>query len=145
MVLADADRIEQVITNVLSNALRYSPAHKEVRVHVASAPTTVRVSVRDEGPGLAPEDIKRIWNRFYRVKGITSISGAGGGLGLGLHISRGIIERHKGAIGVDSIPGSGSTFWFTLPTLSGEAPDGGLEAPGDDASEPVNTLGGERA
>jgi signal transduction histidine kinase len=71
--------------------------------------------VRDHGPGLPQEEQDLIWERFHRVKGVEVQSGAGVGLGLGLHISRMIVERHHGQVGVDSAPGQGSTFWFTLP------------------------------
>ena len=115
LVLADADRIRQVVSNYLSNALKYSEASKPVQVSVALLDTQVRVSVHDEGPGLTPEQQQRIWERFYRAPGIEVRTGSGVGLGLGLHISRTIIERHDGHFGVHSDPPHGSTFWFTLP------------------------------
>ena len=74
-----------------------------------------RVWVRDQGPGLPPQEQEHIWERFHRAKGGEVQSGAGVGLGLGLYISRIIVERHRGQVGVDSIPGQGATFWFTLP------------------------------
>jgi len=73
------------------------------------------VLVRDEGPGLSEIEQQRIWERFYRAKGIEVQSGTGIGLGLGLHICKTIIEYHQGQVGVQSVPGQGSTFWFTLP------------------------------
>jgi signal transduction histidine kinase len=115
LVLVDADRIRQVISNYLSNALKYSEASKPVQVHVDLLDTQVRVSVQDEGPGLTLEQQQRIWERFYRAPGIEVRTGSGVGLGLGLHISRTIIERHDGHLGVHSNPPHGSTFWFTLP------------------------------
>jgi PAS domain S-box-containing protein len=117
-VLADPGRIEQVVTNYLTNALKYSSAECPVEVGVQIEPQQVRVWVRDEGPGLPPEEQERIWERFYRVKGIELQSGTGVGLGLGLHICRTIVERHQGQVGVESTPGEGSTFWFTLPLTS---------------------------
>jgi signal transduction histidine kinase/PAS domain-containing protein len=114
-VYADADRVGQVVTNYLTNALKYSPAEKPVVVGLDVAGHEVRVWVHDQGPGLPPEEQARIWERFHRVKGIKVQSGSGVGLGLGLYISRTIIERHQGRVGVESSPGQGSTFWFTLP------------------------------
>jgi hypothetical protein len=117
-VLADPGRIEQVITNYLTNALKYSSAESPVAVGVQVAEQQAKVWVRDAGPGLPSEEQERIWERFHRVKGIEVQSGTGVGLGLGLHICRTIVERHQGQVGVESLPGQGSTFWFTLPVSS---------------------------
>ena len=114
-VYADAGRLGQVVTNYLTNALKYSPAEQPVVVGLDVVSNEARVWVRDQGPGLPPEEQVRIWERFHRVKGIEVQSGTGVGLGLGLHICRIIIERHQGQVGVESTPGQGSTFWFTLP------------------------------
>ncbi len=114
-VVADADRIGQVVTNYLTNALKYSPADCPVAAGLDVEDRQARVWVRDEGPGLPPEEQERIWERFHRARGIEVQSGTGVGLGLGLHICRTIIERHDGQVGVESAPGQGSTFWFTLP------------------------------
>lgn len=114
-VEVDADRIGQVVTNYLTNALKYSPADRPIEVGLERVDQSVRVWVRDEGPGIPPEEQSRIWERFHRVKGIEVQNGKGGGLGLGLHICRAIIEQHQGQVGVESTPGQGSTFWFTLP------------------------------
>ena len=119
-VMADPDRLRQVVSNYLSNALKYSEADKEVLVSVEQINTQVRVSVRDEGPGLTPAQQQRIWERFYRSPGIEVKSGSGVGLGLGLHISQMIIERLGGQVGIQSEPGKGSTFWFTLPIAEQE-------------------------
>lgn len=114
-VSADAHRIGQVITNYLTNALKYSPADTPVDVALVVNGAMARVSVRDHGPGLTPEQRAHIWDRFHRVPGIKQQSGTGAGLGLGLHIARTIIEYHGGEVGIDSAPGAGSTFWFALP------------------------------
>lgn len=115
LVRADADRVGQVITNFLTNALKYSASDTPVSVSLALQGDRARVSVLDRGPGLSPETHGQIWDRFYRAPGIEVRSGSGVGLGLGLYISKTIVERLGGAIGVESAPGQGSTFWFTLP------------------------------
>ena len=122
IVEADADRIGQVVTNYLTNALKYSSEHAPVVVRLERDDTegvggVARVEVRDEGPGLPLEQRARVWERFHRAPGIEAQS-AGVGLGLGLYISKTIVERHGGAVGVESVPGQGSTFWFTLPLAS---------------------------
>jgi signal transduction histidine kinase len=117
-VQADADRIGQVVTNYLTNALKYSAPDRPVEVHLQVEGQIARVTVRDQGPGLAPTEQEHIWERFYRVLSIEvqSESGASsGGLGIGLYLCRSIIDRHHGQIGVQSSPGKGSNFWFTLP------------------------------
>ncbi|HEU5227668.1 MAG TPA: PAS domain-containing sensor histidine kinase [Ktedonobacteraceae bacterium] len=114
-VTADPDRIAQVLTNYLSNALKYSMANKAVTVWLEIMEQQVRVLVRDEGPGLSHEEQEQIWECFYQAPGVKVLSGSGVGLGLGLHISRTIIERHHGQVGVQSKHGEGSTFWFMLP------------------------------
>jgi signal transduction histidine kinase len=114
-VYADANRVEQVVTNYLTNALKYSPEDRPVKVGVQEGDTQAGVWVRDEGPGLPVEEQHLIWERFHRARGIEVQSGTGIGLGIGLYICRTIIERHHGAVGVESAPGKGSTFWFTLP------------------------------
>ena len=114
-VIADIDRIGQVVTNYLTNALKYSECNRPVEVSLQSDGHVALVSVQDEGPGLAEIEQQRIWERFYRVEGIEVQSGTGIGLGLGLHICKTIIEYHQGEVGVQSVPCQGSTFWFTLP------------------------------
>jgi len=114
-VIVDIDRIGQVVTNYLTNALKYSEFDRPVEVSLQSDGHVTFVSVRDEGPGLSEIEQQRIWERFYRAEGIEVQSGTGIGLGLGLHICKTIIEYHQGQVGVQSVPGQGSTFWFTLP------------------------------
>ena len=125
-VVADADRVAQVITNYLTNALKYSHSHQPVDVSVGIARDgAATVRVHDYGPGLPPEESDRIWERFHRVPGIMVRSGSGIGLGLGLYIVSEIVARHGGRVGVESAPGHGATFWFTLP----DAPDPAEPAP----------------
>jgi len=114
-VIADAERVGQILSNYLSNALKYSPANRPVHVQLKKEDSMVRVLVRDEGPGLTPSEQERIWERFYQVQGIKRQRGFSVGLGLGLHICRVIVEQHQGEVGVESVKGEGSTFWFTLP------------------------------
>lgn len=114
-IYADPGRIGQVVTNYLTNALKYSAEDCPVIIGLEVGCEQARVWVRDEGPGLSVEEQARIWERFHRVSGIEVQSGTGVGLGLGLHICQTIIERHEGQVGVESAPGKGSTFWFTLP------------------------------
>jgi PAS domain S-box-containing protein len=122
-VEADADRIAQVITNYLTNALKYSNRERAVavRIEVASEADGVwaRVSVRDEGPGLSPADRGRVWERFPRIEAVAVQCGSGVSLGLGLSISKAIVEAHGGRVGVESVVGEGSTFWFSVP-LAGD-------------------------
>jgi PAS domain S-box-containing protein len=113
-VIADADRIEQVINNYLSNAFKYSPPDRKVLVSMRIEGAMVRISVHDQGPGLTTEQQQHIWERFYQV-GTARYSDTFEGLGLGLYIVRTIIAQHQGQVGVESIPDQGSTFWFMLP------------------------------
>jgi signal transduction histidine kinase len=121
LVWADADRIHQVVTNLITNALKYAPADRPVDVRVQVRAGWARVGVRDQGPGLPPEEQRRIWEAFHRADGIAVTSGTPHGcaqsLGLGLYISKTIIEQHHGEVGVRSTPGQGATFWFTLPVI----------------------------
>lgn len=114
-VEADPLRIGQVVMNYLTNALRYTPPEQPIRVTVRETNGQARVAVRDEGPGIPLEEQDRIWQRFHRVTGTQSRSEYGVGLGLGLFISKSLVERHGGQTGVESSPGQGATFWFALP------------------------------
>jgi len=120
LVTADDLRIGQVVTNYLTNALKYSPADRPVTVGLQVDDRQAQVWVRDQGPGLAPEEQEQIWERYYRVQGVEVQSGSGVELGLGLHICRTIIELHHGQVGVHSARGAGSTFWFSLPLAAPE-------------------------
>jgi signal transduction histidine kinase len=118
LILADAERIGQVVTNYLTNALKYSDEERPVVVGVQREGEQGLVWVRDQGPGIPESEQERVWERFHRVPGIEIQSGSGIGLGIGLHISKTIIEQHGGQVGVHSSPGQGATFWFTLSLAS---------------------------
>lgn len=105
----DEDRLQLVFSNLLANAVRHSPPGAVVTVRAHAESGAVRVAVCDEGPGIAAERREAIFERF------TQGGATPGGAGLGLSIAREIVAAHGGAIGVDSEPGHGSTFWFTLP------------------------------
>jgi two-component system OmpR family sensor kinase len=114
LVFADPDRLKQVVLNLVDNALRYTPAAGEVRLSTGHDATgNVRIEVRDTGPGIAPEDIPYIFDRFYR--GDPSRARTTGSTGLGLAIARSILQAHGGTIEVQSAPGSGACFIVTLP------------------------------
>ena len=112
---ADVARISQVVHNYLTNTLKYAPPESPVEVGLTREDGTARVWVRDWGPGIPLQDQPHIWERFYRVESIAHQPGTRAGLGLGLYISKVIIEQHGGEVGVDSTEGAGSTFWFTIP------------------------------
>ncbi|GCE24506.1 sensor histidine kinase [Dictyobacter kobayashii] len=118
LLIADADRLTQVVANYLSNALKYSPVNTSVEVNIMSTNTDVRVSVHDKGPGLTAENQQKIWDRFYQLPDIIVPGNfAMNGLGLGLYLNRMIIALHQGHTGVISTPGHGSTFWFQIPRV----------------------------
>ncbi|RYE36997.1 MAG: PAS domain S-box protein [Sphingobacteriaceae bacterium] len=112
-VLADREKICQVISNLISNAVKYSPAHSTIHVACITKGNNVEVSVQDNGMGINRQDLDKVFDRYYRAQNfqMNNISG----FGIGLYLCAQIIERHKGQIGADSEPGKGSTFYFTLP------------------------------
>ncbi len=115
--LAEADpvRVEQVLVNLVENAIKYSPNGGQITVRLFSSADGVVVSVADEGVGIAADHAERLFDRFYRVEGALTRSTRG--VGLGLFICRALVEAHGGRIWVESEPGRGSTFCFTLPVL----------------------------
>ncbi len=118
--IADSMRVGQVVMNYLANALKYSPEDSRVVVALQVSHMQARVSVHDEGAGIAPEKQQRIWSRFEQLDDTTQRN-SNSGLGLGLYISRAIIEAHGGKVGVTSAVGHGATFWFSLPLASATA------------------------
>ena len=112
-VTADRDRLEQVLTNLIDNALKYTPTGGRVDVRVAQADREVEISVSDTGKGIGPADLPHVFERFYRAD--RSRTRGSGGTGLGLAIARHIVEAHGGRIRVDSLLDEGTTFLFTIP------------------------------
>jgi signal transduction histidine kinase len=110
-VLADEARVERVLENLIGNALRYSPPESPIAVHIDAQDQEAIVTVLDAGIGIPPEELPKLFQRFYRVKG----GAADKGLGLGLYNSRLIIEHHGGRIWAESSAGAGSKFGFALP------------------------------
>ena len=110
-VRADQARLEQVLVNLIHNAVKFTRPGGEITLLAESIDGGVRFGVKDTGIGIPSDDVSRIFERFYRV----DKSRAGGGTGLGLSIARHIVEAHRGKIWVDSLEGQGSTFYFTIP------------------------------
>lgn len=114
-VLADEHRIEQVITNLINNAIKYAPNSNGIHLKVKQIDSFIRVEVKDNGPGVDLEKLPYLFERYYRAD---SSGSKVSGLGLGLYISKEIINKHGGNIGVESEVGQGSVFWFTIPKES---------------------------
>jgi PAS domain S-box-containing protein len=112
MLRVDPVRIGQVIRNLIGNAINFTEAGGRITVTMQARPARVRIEVADTGVGIDPNDLPKLFQRFSQL----AAGARRGGTGLGLAISKAIVEAHRGAIGVESEPGRGSTFWFTLPT-----------------------------
>ena len=121
LVSADAARLEQVIRNLIENAIKYSPEGGKILIYAEPDGDAVRVSVRDHGIGIAPEHLDLIFDRFYRVD--NSMTRGTSGTGIGLSICRGLVEAHQGRIWAESVPNEGTTFNFTLPIAQRETDD----------------------
>ncbi|RKH40603.1 sensor histidine kinase, partial [Corallococcus llansteffanensis] len=110
-VLADRERVLQILSNLIGNALKFTPEGGSITLSVQPEPGQVRFSVGDTGPGIAEEDLPHLFDPFWQAREKRKE-----GAGLGLAIVKGLVEAHGGQLGVDSRPGEGSTFFFTLPT-----------------------------
>jgi PAS domain S-box-containing protein len=111
----DSQRVEQVILNLLTNAIRYAPGVFEIIVYISEENGVAKVGVRDRGIGIPEDKLNEVFSRFYRITENKNVSG----LGLGLYLSQQIIERHHGRIWAESKVGEGSVFYFTLPITTG--------------------------
>lgn len=121
---ADHDRMFQVLSNLLSNAIKFSSVKGKITVHATTLGHDLQVAVQDDGPGIPESDLERVFECFCQLQDSDAR-----GLGLGLYISRAIIQAHGGKIWATSRPGAGSTFYFTVPRLGSEraaarSPDG---------------------
>jgi two-component system, OmpR family, phosphate regulon sensor histidine kinase PhoR len=114
-IRADGSRLEQVLVNLIHNAIKFTPVGGEVTLTAAPAGNFVQFAARDTGSGIPSDDLPRIFERFYRV----DRSRTGGGTGLGLSISKHLVEAHGGRIWAESREGAGSTFFFTIPVSTG--------------------------
>lgn len=110
-VRADQSRLEQVLVNLIHNAIKFTRPGGDVTLLASTVPGVVRFAVKDTGIGIPADDLPRVFERFYRV----DKSRSGSGTGLGLSIARHIVEAHGGGIGVDSVEGRGSEFYFSIP------------------------------
>jgi signal transduction histidine kinase len=122
MIQADRARIRQLVMNLLSNGVKYTPAGGQVGLSLTARPDAATISVRDTGLGIAPGDVDRVFDRFWRADAARSRTGERPGFGLGLSICRWIAEAHGGSIAVTSRPGRGSTFTVTLPRSANPQP-----------------------
>lgn len=109
-VFADPDRLQLVFSNLVTNAVRHSPAGGEIVIRATEEAAYVRFEIADQGPGIPREHQRGLFEKFFRVPGSPE-----GGSGLGLFIAKGLVQAHDGAIGIDNGAGQGSTFWFTIP------------------------------
>ena len=134
-VLADRERIHQVLFNLLDNAYRFTPDGGLIAAGASTDPEGVHVWISDTGPGIAPEHLPLVFERFYRVD--PSRASGDGGTGIGLAIARSVVEAHGGRIWAQSVPGRGSTFHFVVP---GGGVDSGRDPKAVPARAPVHAI-----
>ena len=113
LVRGDEERLRQVLTNLLSNAIKYSPDGGVITIGGRAEPERVVISVSDEGKGLPPEELTKVFDRFYRAD--TTATRRAKGAGLGLYLAKAVVEAHGGQIWASSEPGKGATFYFSVP------------------------------
>ncbi|MDF0528344.1 HAMP domain-containing sensor histidine kinase [Tsukamurella sp. 8F] len=131
-VPGDQDRIVQVVTNLVSNALRHTPDDAHITVRVAAEPDSAIIEVRDTGDGMTPDEAARAFERFYRTD--SSRSRGSGGAGLGLSIVHGIVQAHEGTVHVETAPGEGAAFIVRLPRVRPHVSEAEL------AAVPIDTV-----
>ena len=120
-IKADEERISQILTNLIGNAIKFIPVNGHVNVTMTETPYDIEVAVQDDGPGLSKDDVERVFDRFVQIH---TLKGAGEhGTGLGLTITKELVEMHDGRIWVDSKPGQGSCFSFVLPKAGPQTRD----------------------
>lgn len=133
LIFMDFDRIQQVFTNLLSNAIKHSPEKGIVTLSaMRSENGHIRIEIKDRGPGIDPEDQELIFQQFRQIT--SEENPLVKGTGLGLAIAKALVEQHKGAIGVESKPGEGSTFYFTLPNWKLDMSDSSIKVKQENAS-----------
>ena len=121
-MLADPDRLERIVVNLVSNALKYSPDDQPVVVSFLERAGRVVVSVADHGEGIPADEVPHLFERYYRSD---RTSGQREGIGLGLYITKRLVEAHGGTVQVHSAQGKGTVFSFDLPVAAAPLPDGG--------------------
>lgn len=123
LLLGDAKRVAQVLANLVGNALKFTPAGGVVDAHASRDGEFVRFAVIDTGPGIPADELPHLFDRFYQTRD-NPVKRKG--LGLGLAICKGLVQAHGGRIWVESLPGAGSAFNFTLPAVGAAVPEAGL-------------------
>jgi signal transduction histidine kinase len=115
----DARKVEEILINLIDNAMKYSPEPEPVTVRIHTSGDEVECTIEDRGFGIAPEELANLFQKFQRV--VSPATRDIGGTGLGLYIVKGLVEAHGGHVWAESVPGQGSTFGFTLPSAAAVA------------------------